>query len=485
MPRDCELVIVDEVNIRFKSLDVATRRKLKVSQEYFLPYAKHTPAYKLGRWDGKVSYCDVGGRSFLNLLDELLPIVTEAGYVIDITDQRDEHKFEFDEVDLNSYSHVTWPKGHVHENESITLRDHQPGIINSYLSNPQAIQEVSTGAGKTLITAILSQKAEKYGRSVVIVPNKDLIVQTERDYKLLGLDVGVYFGDRKEPGHMHTICTWQIIESLDKRNKYYDAELDVSIFTDDVIALIVDEAHGTKADVLKKHLTSTFANIPLRWGMTGTIPLEQFESKALVAAIGPIINSVTAKELQEKGVLSNLHINIVQIKEPNVNYGNYASELKYLVTDEERLKFLVEYMRPQLSTGNSLILVDRIKTGELLKELMPDSVFISGKIKSKDRKEEYDSFADLDNKPIIATYGVAAVGIDIPRIFNLFMIEPGKSYIRVIQSIGRGIRKAKDKDFVNIYDVTSTAKYSKRHLTERKKYYKKVEYPFKITKVVR
>ena len=87
------------------------------------------------------------------------------------------------------------------------------------------------------------------------------------------------------------------------------------------------------------------------------------------------------------------------------------------------------------------------------------------------------------NKVIIATYGVAAVGINIPRIFNLVLIEPGKSVVRVIQSIGRGIRKAKDKDFVQIWDITSTCKFAKRHLTHRKKFYKEANYPFTIEKL--
>ena len=83
----------------------------------------------------------------------------------------------------------------------------------------------------------------------------------------------------------------------------------------------------------------------------------------------------------------------------------------------------------------------------------------------------------------MATYGVAAVGINIPRIFNLVLLEPGKSFVRVIQSIGRGIRKAKDKDHVEIWDITSTCKYAKRHLTERKKFYKEAKYQFTLEKI--
>ena len=90
--------------------------------------------------------------------------------------------------------------------------------------------------------------------------------------------------------------------------------------------------------------------------------------------------------------------------------------------------------------------------------------------------------AEVDDKIIVATYGVAAVGINIPRIFNLVLVEPGKSFVRVIQSIGRGIRKAEDKDFVQIWDITSTCKFAKRHLTKRKQFYKEANYPFTIEK---
>jgi superfamily II DNA or RNA helicase len=114
---------------------------------------------------------------------------------------------------------------------------------------------------------------------------------------------------------------------------------------------------------------------------------------------------------------------------------------------------------------------------------LPGTDFVSGSVKTKDRKETYDEIKTSDDKIIVATYGVAAVGINIPRIFNLVLVEPGKSFVRVIQSIGRGIRKAEDKDFVQIWDMTGGTKYAKRHLTERKKFYKDAHYPFTITKV--
>jgi superfamily II DNA or RNA helicase len=119
----------------------------------------------------------------------------------------------------------------------------------------------------------------------------------------------------------------------------------------------------------------------------------------------------------------------------------------------------------------------------MLVERLPDSSFVSGAMKTTDRKEQYDEVKTATNKIIVATYGVAAVGINIPRIFNLVLLEPGKSFVRVIQSIGRGIRKAEDKDHVEIWDVTSSAKFSKKHLTVRKKYYDDAGYPYQVQKV--
>jgi superfamily II DNA or RNA helicase len=147
------------------------------------------------------------------------------------------------------------------------------------------------------------------------------------------------------------------------------------------------------------------------------------------------------------------------------------------------MAFISKFIKNISLTGNTLVLVNRIDTGKYLQQALEGSVFISGAVKTTDRKAEYDEIKTSDDKIIVATYGVAAVGINIPRIFNLVLLEPGKSFVRVIQSIGRGIRKAKDKDFVQIWDVTSTCKFAKRHLTARKKFYKEAKYPFTIEKV--
>lgn len=479
-----KLIIQDEVNVKFEGLDVVTRRKLVESLEFFLPYARHTPAYKLGRWNGKLSFCDIGGRSYLNLLDTLLPIVQEQGYEIEIEDQRESHSFEFESVEEYSYSHITWPKGHPLAGEPIMIREHQLDVINSYLENITGINIAPTGAGKTLITAILSHKVEPYGRSIVVVPTKDLVTQTEEDYKNLGLDVGVFFGDRKEYGKTHTICTWQSLESLSKRSKEEELEVSIVDFFEGVVCVMVDEVHKAKADVLRKLLSTYLRNAPIRWGLTGTMPEEDYEKIAVMACIGPMLGAIRTKELQDKGILAQLHINVWQMQDlGEAAFDNYQAELKWLTTSPLRLKFLAKKVIEMAETGNTLILVDRVQTGEMLQSLIPGSIFVSGKMKSKDRKEEYKEVQEVDGKVIIATYGVASTGINIVRIFNLVLFEAGKSFVRVIQSIGRGIRVAPDKDFVNVFDVCSNCKFSKRHLTKRKKFYTEQEFEFSINKI--
>ena len=494
----CIIEIKDEVNCKLHNLELTDRKRLVEKFKYEIPGARYLPAVRLGRWDGKVPYFNLGGSTYINLLPEILVYLDERGYDIEVDDTRDYRtQFEFQKVTEESYSHIMWPKGHPQEGQPMRLRDYQPEIINRFFENPQSVQEVATGAGKTVITAALSDAVSAYGRSIVIVPNKSLVTQTHKDYVNMGLDVGVFFGDRKEFGKQHTICTWQSLNVLLKSSTGRREEDEPASFrlvkdpTDfiiddivrDVVLVMVDEVHMAKADALKSLLTGVFARVPIRWGLTGTIPKAKFESQSLFVSIGPVIGKLSASELQDKGVLAQCHVNIVQLKD-TVEFTNYQSELKHLLEDENRLDAMAGIILKVNETGNTLVLVDRVAAGEALVQRLGDrAVFVSGATKGSKRQAEYDEVAEVNDKIIVATYGVAAVGINIPRIFNLVLVEPGKSFVRVIQSIGRGIRKAEDKDFVQIWDVTSTCKFAKRHLTKRKQYYKEAKYPFTLEKV--
>jgi len=491
--KQCLIKVLDEVNIKIEGLDLDIRKALVKKFKYMNPAARYLPAVRLGRWDGCIQFFQLGGSSYVNLLPEIIPVLDADGYDIELEDRRTYGTtFEFALMAEDTFSDRTWPAGHERAGQSVVLRDYQIEIINEFLRNPQSLQEIATGAGKTLITAALSWQAGNYGRSIVIVPNKSLVTQTETDYRNLGLDVGVYFGDRKEWGRQHTICTWQSLNILLKNTKSGEAEVTIQDFLEDVVCIIVDEVHMAKADALKTLLTGVMSHIPIRWGLTGTIPKEDFEFQSLHVSLGPVVGRLKAHELQAQGVLAQCHVNIVQLQD-HAEYNDYQSELKYLVTNVDRLEYISKIIDKIKDSGNTLILVDRIETGKLLQTYLstlfgllgdkPEAVFVSGSTKASDRKDEYDEIATSTNKVIIATYGVAAVGINIPRIFNLVMVESGKSFTRVIQSIGRGIRKAEDKDFVQIWDITSTCKFAKRHLTKRKAFYKDANYPFTVEKM--
>jgi len=473
------IVIRDEVNIKIEGLELDARRALVNAFKYDVPGARYLPAVRLGRWDGKVSYFQLGGSSYVNLLPEIIPILERFNYDIELDDQRDySTTFEFAQVTEHSFGHIAWPAGHPMAGEPMVLRDYQVDVINRFLENPQCIQEVATGAGKTVITAALSNAVSPHGRTIVIVPNKSLVTQTERDYINMQQDVGVFFGDRKEWGRQHTICTWQSLNVLLKNTKNSVGDVTIQEFLQGVVCVIVDEVHMAKADALKSLLTGVMSRVPLRWGLTGTVPKEPFESQALKCSLGPVINQLSASELQDRGVLAQCHVNVVQLVD-HAEFANYQSELKFLLEEPDRLNTIARLIANVNATGNTLVLVDRVAAGHALAELLGESaVFVSGATKAKDRQDEYDEISVSSGKIIIATYGIAAVGINIPRIFNLVLVEPGKSFVRVIQSIGRGIRKAEDKDHVEIWDVTSTCKFARRHLTKRKAFYREANYPF-------
>lgn len=480
----CILHIADETNVKISGLDLDTRKKIVNKFKFDIPGARYSPAVRLGRWDGKASFVQLSGATYLNLLPEIIPMLETAGYDIEVSDTRDyPTQFEFDPITEATFSHTVWPEKHAAAGQPIVLRDYQVAAVNQFLSTPQCISVLATGSGKTMITAAMSYSVQRHGRSIIIVPNKTLVVQTEADYLNLGLDVGVYFGERKELGHAHTICTWQSLNVIMKNTKSGEGDtITIGEFIEDVVCVIVDEAHSCKAAALQSLLNGPMAKIPLRWGLTGTIPKEVHAAMTLLCTIGPVVGRLNASELQERGVLANCKINICQLVD-HVEFRDYPSELTYLLTNQARLEQIASMIDKIKDSGNTLVLMDRVEPGKILAELIPDSVFISGATKLTERKTEFDEIADNDNRVLIATYGIAAVGINIVRIHNLILIEPGKSFIRVIQSIGRGLRVGHDKDHVEIYDITSTCKFAKRHLTKRKEFYREAKYEFEVQKI--
>jgi ATP:corrinoid adenosyltransferase len=202
-----------------------------------------------------VSLFGLGGNGYLSQLEQILSILAKLNIDIEeVEDLRVTPKINFTPVTETYWADLgkVWPKGHQQVGQPIMLRDYQVDAVNTFLVNTQSLQEIATGAGKTITTATLSHLSEKYGRSIVIVPNKSLVEQTEEDFINVGLDVGVYYGDRKDLHKTHTICTWQSLNILDKKSKNHEQDiLTLAEFLDGVKTVIVDEVHMAKAEVLK------------------------------------------------------------------------------------------------------------------------------------------------------------------------------------------------------------------------------------------
>lgn len=716
----CVLTIHDEVNCTFTGLPPQIRNQLIDAAKVLDITALHTPAVKMKRWDGRIPFMNMGGATYINMLDRLVPILQAHNIDIELVDNREKHDIVFDPIDADIFSDVVFSPGHHMAGKTIKLREHQVRCVNSCLSRSQGIIKAATGAGKaqplyakiltptgwvnmgdlsvgdnvvcpdgtisvingiyqqgfkpiakvnfsdgrvveccpshlwevningttkvinttemvdelnngnsisipvitgdiglhddsivdpysygcmlsptnidynylrasfdqrtgiltgilnettiktlpndvfeidfgnndvakyftsllwslgyyakcvesvvqyqfvvhgleitnidcteklvkqqcisidhdrhlyitdnyivthnTLITAALSKRAEKYGRSLVIVPSVDLVEQTLADYELVGLDVGVYHGDKKEYDKTHTICTWQSLNALWKRDKMdEDEQLNtIQRLLDGTIAVIVDECHKSAADVLTNMLAKVMATIPLRWGLTGTIPKNEAHWLKVKCNLGDVIVSVSAKELQDLGYLAKCIINVLQLESRKSFKKDYHAEYEWLVLDRDRLSYVGGLATAIAETGNTLILVDRVETGKALCGILgldPSIYFIHGDKSKAERQCAYSGFAEQNNYILVATYGVCSTGISINRIFNLVLFESGKSFTKVIQSIGRGLRVAVDKDYVQVYDLCGTNHFSARHLKERIEFYDECEYPHNTTKI--
>jgi len=159
-------------------------------------------------------------------------------------------------------------------------------------------------------------------------------------------------------------------------------------------------------------------------------------------------------------------------------FPEYQNEKSYLIHNSDRMETLALMIQKTTEKyGNSFVLVNSVDFGKKLSKLIGDNaIFISSSI--KDRKPIYKSFDESNGIVGIATFNLASTGLNIPRLFNVFVVDGGKSSVRVVQTIGRGLRKAVDKDQVNVIDVYSSVVFSTKHAAKRKKIYKEEKYAF-------
>lgn len=274
--------------------------------------------------------------------------------------------------------------------------------------------------------------------------------------------------------------------------------------------VLVSNCHGARGKSLQKILLEHSANIMYRFGVTGTLPKDDAERMSVLLALGPVRKTVSAKSLIDIGVLATPDIEILQLEEnlqkeyeafsktvtgPKVTYKafkdgyfpDYSAEKSYIHKNAKRTEWIADMVieKREKKKGNTLVLVDSIAFGRKLATLIPGAIFVNGQDvkKTSERDAIYKLFKEHDDLVVIATVHIAGTGLSIRRIFNLVLVDVGKSFIRVIQAIGRGLRTASDKDSVDITDICSDLKYGKKHLAERVAYYTEAVYPFKKKQV--
>jgi len=447
-----------------------------------------SPEYKLGRWDGKFKFFSPGNRTYASLIIEISEQLKQRGYKIRVNNKRPEFSLDIPPVDKDYFKDYGWE-----------LAEHQITAINNILETHDGIIKVGTGGGKTLITAVLGTIYKNAGlRILIIEPSKDLIRQTRAELKQTGLETGVFYSDEKNLDEPIVVSTWQ---SLGKNSKVL-ASFD---------GFMVDECHGSQANTLFNNLSQGGKDLPVRIGLTGTLPDHDCDLLKVFSVIGPVRATVPSHVLIKEGWLAQLNLLMVKFvddftdewehykkevaEEPedktityskfksNKLFPEYDNEKTYLKKNAERLESIGDIIKVATNEyGNSFILVNTIEFGKkLTKALGERAIFISSTI--KDRSPIYEAFDSEDGMIGVATFSLASTGLNVPRIFNMFLIDGGKSSIKVVQSIGRGLRKARDKDTVNLFDIYSDTKFSMRHARKRKNLYKEQKYDYREIKI--
>lgn len=494
MTKKCTIRILDEVNCVIANLHPDHADYFYEVYGKFAPNYFFNPKYKLGSWDGKIRYFHKTGKTFIRLLDQIVPMLLKLGYAPKIEDHRTVGLFDPDPITDKYFEHIPDPE----TGEPISLRPYQQEAVNAAIESAGGIILAGTGAGKTIMNAALVDSYGKRGlKTITIVPSSDLVEQTKIEFLYWGLDTGEYSGDVKDLDHLHVVSTWQAIQN----NKLIMKEFNL---------VVVDECHGVKGNVLTDILNEHGSHIAYRFGLTGTLPKEEADAMSVQVSLGTPVYEIPAHELIKQGWLARLEIDIKQLEEDfqkeyqeyleQVNpldkpltytkfkeayLPEYTAEKRYLQNNEQRMLWIkkcIETKRDE-QKGNVFCLVDGVNFGKKLAKMIPGAIFVHGKDKKKARREVYDLFKEHDNLVVIATIHIASTGLNIKRIFNLIFIDVGKSFIRIIQTIGRGLRKAPDKDSVLVTDICSDLKYSKKHLRERSKFYTEAQYPHKKTVV--
>lgn len=475
------MIYVYEIDQCWIQLDAEDRGVLQGLVDYFtfeVPGAKHMPSVKAKRWDGKIRLVSpINLKTYRGLLPYIEKYCKDFKIGIEVEDalKHDESEYDADEF-IKSIQPL-----------SLEPFDYQISSFKHVIENKRCVLISPTSSGKSFITYLIVRELLDQDLQILItVPLTSLVTQLIQDFKDYSPNFPiedychcVYEGAKKETDRPVTISTWQ---SVYKQSKEYFKDFD---------AVIVDEAHGCSAQSLKG-ICEKAINAEYRVGLTGTLQDTKAHRLVIEGLLGPALKVTDTDTLTKKGVVSKLSITCAilsysdEIRFQNKNL-KFQDEMKFIKTYQKRLKVISNLAKA--CEGNTLILSAYTEHIDQLKEYFkddPNCYIVTGAMKTEEREKVRKIAEKTDNVTIIATYGVFSTGINIRNLQNVIFATSSKSQIRVLQSIGRGLRKDGKNNKLKLIDIVDDFSYKKRknylvrHFFERIKIYESQKFQYKI-----
>ena len=475
----------NEVYLQITNISSSESAELSDFFTFEVPGFKFMPAYRNRIWDGKIRlYSPATGEIYCGLLSYVKDYCKNNNIKYTIAEGVEDERNVVRQV-VGGFITSLKPKT---KGKSLEIRDYQIEAVRLALSRNRCLIVSPTASGKSLIIYALVRYYHMMGlKTLILVPTTSLVEQMYSDFEDYGWNSGtycqkIYQGHDKKVTKDVVISTWQSIYKLPK--KYFEQ----------FGCVIGDEAHLFKAKSLTGIMTRLH-QCKYRFGLTGTLDGTQTHRLVLEGLFGAVENVTTTKELMDKKALADLKIKCIVLVHPNIREKmTYVEELEYLVTNDVRNKFIIDLCRN--IPGNTLCLFQLVeKHGKVLYEqannVMKDRkvFFVYGGTDTKTRENIRSIVENEKDSIIIASYGTFSTGINIRNINNIVFASPSKSKIRVLQSIGRGLRISENKNSILVFDIADDISYKERrnftltHFTERINIYNEQQFNYEISKV--
>jgi superfamily II DNA or RNA helicase len=350
-------------------------------------------------------------------------------------------------------------------NFPLKLRSDQIRLVNSAIKMQRGVIIAPTGSGKTVLAGAIISRL-KSPRAVFLCHTKTLVTQTYREFVAWGIDCGMYYGEEKNLSSPVTVATIQSFSKLsESEQNYFDT-------------VIVDECHHISGldTVYAKTLMKLFCR--MRLGFTATLPTKKESVLTIEGLLGPVIDELTLEEGMEEGILARPVVYLKPVKEiPSISDLNIYKEIYEhgIVKNRYRNNVIaqaaIDIFKQKMST---LIMVREIEHGKLLKDIFDvrgiDAIFVQGSTDGETRELVKKSLNDMDIKIVIST-AIWYEGVNIPSLCCIINACGGKSDIRTIQVVGRGLRTTEEKTEILIIDFLDPYKYLAQHTIQRIRIY--------------